>query len=57
MFAPHEIGKQVPYRYSRLSGPTRQVLENTAVDLEHGVAGFAFSSGMAGIDVVWRTLL
>ncbi|MBF1288598.1 MAG: PLP-dependent transferase, partial [Neisseria sp.] len=27
MFALHEIGEQVPYRYSRLSNPTRQVLE------------------------------
>jgi len=57
MFALHEIGEQVPYRYSRLSNPTRQVLEDTVADLEHGAAGFAFSSGMAGIDAVWRTFL
>ena len=29
MFALHEIGENVPYRYSRLSNPTRQVLEDT----------------------------
>ena len=57
MFALHEIGEQVPYRYSRLSNPTRQVLEDTVADLECGAAGFAFSSGMAGIDAVWRTFL
>lgn len=57
MFALHEIGENVPYRYSRLSNPTRQVLEDTVADLEHGAAGFAFSSGMAGIDAVWRTFL
>ena len=57
MFALHEIGEQVPYRYSRLSNPTRQVLEDTVADLERGAAGFAFSSGMAGIDAVWRTFL
>ena len=48
MFALHEIGEQVPYRYSRLSNPTRQVLEDTVADLERGAASFAFSSGMAG---------
>lgn len=57
MFAMHEIGEQVPYRYSRLSNPTRKVLEDTVAALEHGVAGFAFASGMAGIDAVWRTFL
>jgi len=57
MFALHEIGEQIPYRYSRLSNPTRQVLEDTVADLERGAAGFAFSSGMAGIDAVWRTFL
>ncbi|MCP1660623.1 trans-sulfuration enzyme family protein [Neisseria perflava] len=57
MFAMHEIGEQIPYRYSRLSNPTRQVLEDTVADLEHGAAGFAFSSGMAGIDAVFRTFL
>lgn len=57
MFALHEIGENVPYRYSRLSNPTRQILEDTVADLEHGAAGFAFSSGMAGIDAVWRTFL
>lgn len=57
MFAMHEIGEQTPYRYSRLSNPTRQVLEDTVADLENGAAAFAFSSGMAGIDAVWRTFL
>ena len=57
MFALHEIGENVPYRYSRLSNPTRKVLEDTVADLEHGAAAFAFASGMAGIDAVWRTFL
>ena len=29
MFAMHEIGEQIPYRYSRLANPTRKVLEDT----------------------------
>lgn len=57
MFAMHEIGEQIPYRYSRLSNPTRQVLEDTVADLENGAAAYAFSSGIAGIDAVWRTFL
>ena len=57
MFAMKEIGEQIPFRYSRLSNPTRQVLEQTLADLEHGHAGFAFASGMAAIDAVWRSLL
>ena len=57
MFAIHEIGEQTPYRYSRLSNPTRKVLEDTVADLENGAAGFAFASGMAGIDAIWRTFL
>ncbi|MDO5072832.1 cystathionine gamma-synthase [Neisseria animaloris] len=57
MFAMHEIGENVPYKYSRLNNPTRKVLEDTVAELENGTAGFAFASGMAGIDTVWRTFL
>ena len=37
------------YDYSRLQNPTREELENTIACLEGGIAGFAFSSGMAAI--------
>ncbi|MDO1510093.1 MULTISPECIES: PLP-dependent aspartate aminotransferase family protein [unclassified Neisseria] len=57
MFAMHEIGENAPYKYSRLNNPTRKVLEDTVAELENGTAGFAFASGMAGIDAVWRTFL
>ncbi|WP_107688192.1 trans-sulfuration enzyme family protein [Neisseria wadsworthii] len=57
MFAMHEIGEKIPYRYSRLANPTRKVLEDTVAALEHGSHGFAFASGMAGIDCVFRTFL
>ena len=40
-----------------MSNPTRKVLEDTVAALEYGAAGFAFSSGMAGIDCVFRTFL
>ena len=57
MFAMHQIGENIPYRYSRLANPTRKILEDTVAELEHGCAGFAFGSGMAGIDAVFRTVL
>lgn len=57
MFALHEIGENIPFRYSRIANPTRQVLEDTVAELENGCAGFAYASGMAGIDAVWRTFL
>lgn len=57
MFAMKEIGENIPFRYSRLSNPTRKVLEDTVAQLEGATAGFAFSSGIAGIDCVYRTFL
>ncbi|MCP2039843.1 cystathionine gamma-synthase/cystathionine beta-lyase [Neisseria sp. HSC-16F19] len=57
MFALHEIGEKVPYNYARLANPSRSTLEKTVAQLEQGTEGFAFASGMAGIDAVWRTFL
>ncbi len=57
MFAMHEIGEQIPFRYSRVANPTRKTLEDTIAALEQGTHGFAFSSGVAGIDVIFRTFL
>ncbi|WP_342559863.1 bifunctional cystathionine gamma-lyase/homocysteine desulfhydrase [Psychrobacillus sp. FSL W7-1457] len=41
------VGKFKGYEYSRTGNPTRHALEVLISDLEGGVAGFAFSSGMA----------
>lgn len=57
MFALHEIEEDVPYRYSRVSNPTRKILEDTIAALENGTHGFAFASGVAGIDAIFRTFL
>ena len=57
MFALKEIGEATPYRYGRVSNPTRQVLEDTVAALEKGSSGMAFASGMAGIDCIWRAIL
>ncbi|OCA90554.1 cystathionine gamma-synthase [Bacillus sp. FJAT-27225] len=44
------------FDYSRSGNPTRQVLEETIADLEGGVKGFAFSSGMAAISSAFMLL-
>lgn len=38
-----------PFDYSRSGNPTRQALEQTIAELEGGVRGFAFASGMAAV--------
>lgn len=57
MFAMHEIGEDIPFKYSRLANPTRKILEDAIAALEKGTHGFAFASGIAGIDVIFRTFL
>lgn len=44
------------WEYSRTHNPTRQALERAIASLEGGEHGLAFSSGMAAIDTVLRTL-
>ncbi|MCS1351770.1 bifunctional cystathionine gamma-lyase/homocysteine desulfhydrase [Mechercharimyces sp. CAU 1602] len=40
------------YEYSRSGNPTRAALEALIADLENGVRGFAFASGMAAISTI-----
>jgi len=44
------------FEYSRGENPTRQVLEQYIADLEGGVDGFAFASGMAAISACFMLL-
>ncbi|MBK5244735.1 MAG: aminotransferase class V-fold PLP-dependent enzyme [Eubacteriaceae bacterium] len=46
------LGKDRGYEYSRTGNPTREALEALISDLEGGVAGFAFASGMAATTAV-----
>lgn len=57
VFALTGIGEPSKYRYSRLANPTRTILEDTIAALENGQAGFAFGSGMAAIDAIYRAFL
>ena len=45
-------GKHKGYEYSRTQNPTRMAYERCVADLEGGVAGFAFASGMAAASTV-----
>ncbi|WP_353948494.1 cystathionine beta-lyase [Sporolactobacillus sp. Y61] len=44
------------YDYTRSGNPTRDALENAIADLEGGVRGFAFASGMAAISTAFLLL-
>ncbi len=48
-FRQNGLGEHKGYEYGRSGNPTRQALEALIADLEGGVAGFAFASGMAAI--------
>lgn len=49
-------GNYGQYNYSRMTNPTRTAFEDCMAVLEKGKYGLAFSSGMAAIDTVMRTL-
>lgn len=46
------LGQHTGYEYSRTGNPTREALEALIAELEGGVAGFAFASGMAATTAV-----
>src|SRR5260221_355449 len=52
-----ELGKSKGgYDYARTNHPNRKALERTVAKLEGGHAAYVFTSGMAGIDAVFRLL-
>jgi cystathionine beta-lyase len=46
------LGENTGWEYSRTGNPTRAALEALIAELENGVAGFAFASGMAATSTV-----
>ena len=50
------LGKHKGYVYARTRNPTREALERNVAALEGGRHGFAFSSGLAGVDAVLKLL-
>ena len=55
-YAQSSPGVHKGYAYSRGANPTRTAIEDSLAALENGTQGFAFSSGLAAIDCVLRTL-
>ncbi|MEJ6401071.1 aminotransferase class I/II-fold pyridoxal phosphate-dependent enzyme [Nicoliella lavandulae] len=47
------LGKSTGYDYSRMTEPTRDVLEDVLAKLENGYKAYAVSSGMAAIQLVF----
>ncbi|BCJ95880.1 cystathionine beta-lyase [Anaerocolumna cellulosilytica] len=47
-----EVGKHKGFEYSRTKNPTRYALETLAAELEGGLTGFAFASGLAALSTV-----
>ncbi|MEZ2657319.1 bifunctional cystathionine gamma-lyase/homocysteine desulfhydrase [Aneurinibacillus aneurinilyticus] len=46
------VGKHKGYEYSRTGNPTRHAVEQYIADIEGGVRGFAFASGMAALSII-----
>src|ERR1700724_3638686 len=48
-YVPLSLGEHQGYEYARVQNPTREALEQNLAQLEGGVSGHAFASGMAAI--------
>jgi cystathionine beta-lyase/cystathionine gamma-synthase len=56
-YVNEELGKyKEGYDYARTNHPNRKALERTIAKLEDGHSAYVFTSGMAGIDAVFRLL-
>lgn len=55
-FVQPGAGDWGPFDYTRSGNPTRKAFETTLADLESGIGGLAFSSGMAAIHAVTMLL-
>jgi cystathionine gamma-lyase len=55
-YAQESPGVNKGYEYARGKNPTREAFERVAADLENGVQGFGFASGMAATSTVLELL-
>lgn len=51
-FKQDGVGRNRGYEYARSGNPTRGALEQAIADLEGGVRGFAFASGLAALSTI-----
>lgn len=55
-YVQDEPGVHKGHEYSRTSNPTRSALQNSLAALENGKHGLCFSSGLAAIDCLMKTM-
>ncbi len=55
-YAQDELGVHKGFEYARVQNPTRTALEVNVADLEGGISGHAFASGMAAISTLMTML-
>ena len=55
-YVQHGLGKHTGYEYARVQNPTREATEANIADLEAGGHAIAFSSGMAAIECLVKTV-
>src|SRR6202049_2122801 len=55
-YVQEALGKDKGYDYARTNHPNRKALERCVARLEGGQTAFVFTTGMAGIDAVFRLL-
>lgn len=55
-YVQEEVGKHKGYTYTRQSNPTVMALEQNLTELEGGLDGIAFASGMAAISAIMALL-
>ena len=55
-YVQEALGKHKGYEYARTEHPNRRALERCVARLEGGHAAYAFTSGMAAIDAMFRLL-
>jgi cystathionine beta-lyase/cystathionine gamma-synthase len=55
-YVQERLGKDKGYDYARTNHPNRKALERCVAKLEGGQSAYVFSTGMAGIDSVFRLL-
>ncbi len=55
-FAFETVSEYPRWDYARSGNPTREAVEKQVALLEHGSAGFAFSSGLAAIHAAFSIL-
>lgn len=55
-YVQESVGKHKGYEYARTQNPTRHALETNLASLENGTHAICFSSGLAAMDAIFKTM-